>query len=69
MQRHILDYNEAMPVVNILVGLTPSAIQNAKMVLVNQHQDEQRFPNPSTEVHLLVEELIKMSPSGRAHYG
>ena len=67
LKRHIPGYHPAMLVFNDLVSSTPIAIRNAKSILENPPQGEQPFPNPSTRVHLLVEEMIEMSPSGREH--
>ena len=64
---HIPDYEECMPVFDLVCGQTKKAIQHAKQILENHPVKEDRFPNPSTFVHELVEELIRMSPSGRAH--
>jgi hypothetical protein len=67
LKRHIPGYHPAMPVFDGLVLSTPTAIRSARCILENHPQGEQRFPNPSTRVHLLVEEMIEMSPSGREH--
>jgi hypothetical protein len=68
LQKYIPHYHEAMPVFNVLIDHTPKAIQRAKEVIEKHPDNELRFPNPSTEVHLLVEEMIDMSPSGRVHF-
>jgi hypothetical protein len=52
-----------MPVFDKLVVSTQTAVRHAKNILENHPQGNQRFPNPSTLVHLLVEEMIEMSPS------
>ncbi len=63
-QHYIPEYQESMDVFNkYLVDNTLKAINNAKSIL-KSHNDDQRFPNPSTQVHLLVEEMIKMSSFG-----
>jgi hypothetical protein len=67
-QKHIHGYSEAMPVFDLLLRYTSEAIRNSKSILENHPINDQRFPNPSTSVHLLVEELIQMSPSGREHF-
>jgi hypothetical protein len=67
LRRRIPGYHPAMPVFDGLVLSTPTAIGYARSILENHPQGEQRFPNPSTRVHLLVEEMIEMSPSGREH--
>jgi hypothetical protein len=67
LRRHIPRYHPAMPVFDDLVSSTPNAIRYARSILENHPQGELRFPNPSTRVHLLVEEMIEMSPSGREH--
>jgi hypothetical protein len=67
LKRRIPGYQEAMPVFEELVASTHIAIQNATNILEKHPQGEQRFPNPSTNVHSLVGEMIEMSPSGREH--
>lgn len=67
LRRHIPGYQAAMSVFDKLLPSTPMALQHARNILENHPQGEQRFPNPSTQVHLLVEELIEMSSSGRQH--
>ena len=67
LKRHIPGYHPAMPVFVGLVSSTPTAMRHAKSILENHPQSERRFPNPSTQVYLLVEEMIEMSPSGREH--
>ncbi len=69
LKRYYLpDYQPSMEVFGRLVGLIQTAIQNAESVLESHPQDDQRFPNPSTWVHLLVKKMIEMSPSGREHF-
>jgi hypothetical protein len=68
LKRHISDYHPSRPVFDRIVAFTQMAIQNAKGILKNHPQGKQRFPNPSTRVHLLVEEMVEMSPSGRQHF-
>lgn len=65
---HINCYQESTPVFNRLLSLVPQAIQRSKAILENLPEGGPRFPNPSTFVHLLVEEMIEMSPSGREHF-
>ena len=67
LKRHLPGYHAAMPVFDELVASTQTAVRHAKSILEKHPQGEQRFPNPSTRVHLLVEEMIEMSPSGREH--
>lgn len=67
LQRHIRDYREAMSVFELLVRSTRQAIDRARSIAENHPQGTQRFPNPSTQVYLPVEEMIEMSPSGREH--
>jgi hypothetical protein len=67
-QSHIPGYQESRPVFNRLVDLTSQAIQRSKAILERHPEGDQRFPNPSTFVHLLVEDMIEMSPSGRKHF-
>ena len=64
LQRFIPDYHEAMSIFNQLKDSTQKAIQRARNILENRPKAEPRFPNPSTQVYLLVEEMIEMSPSG-----
>jgi hypothetical protein len=66
-RNHIPGYEEAMPVFKCLLGQTSQAINRSKSILENHPDSGKRFPNPSTYVHQLVEELIEMSPSGREH--
>ncbi|MBK9233710.1 MAG: RloB domain-containing protein [Anaerolineae bacterium] len=66
LRRYIPGYHAAMPVFDKLPP-TRTALQHAKKILENHPQGEQRFPNPSTLVHLLAEKMIEMSPSGRQH--
>lgn len=67
LKRYLPAYHPALPVFDGLVSSIRTAIRNARNILENSPYREQRFPNPSTRVHLLVEELIEMSPSGREH--
>jgi len=67
LRRYITGYHPAMPVFDILVTSTPTAVRYARGILGNHPQGEGRFPNPSTGVVQLVEEMIEMSPSGREH--
>jgi hypothetical protein len=68
LQKHIPDYKENMPVFPFLEEKTSYAISASRQVLETHPCKEDLFPNPSTFVYELVEELIMMSPSGRAHY-
>jgi len=65
LKRHIPNYYEAMDVFDYLINSTKTAIKNAKKI--NEIKDN-RFSNPSTYVHLVVEDMIEMSPSGREHF-
>lgn len=67
LTRHIPGYKPAMPVFDVLVPSTATAIRHARSILEDHLRDKERFPNPSTSVHLLVEEMIEMSPSGHEH--
>jgi hypothetical protein len=67
LKRYLPGYHPALPVFEGLVSSIRTAIRNARNILENIPHGEQRFPNPSTWVHLLVEEMIEMSPSGRMH--
>ncbi len=66
-QNHISGYDPAKSVFDELMDTIRVAIQNSKSILKNHPQGEQPFPNPSTQVHLLVEEMVEMSPSGREY--
>ena len=67
LERHLPGYHPAMSVFDALISSTQIAVRNAKQILENHPQSDCRFPNPSTLVHLLVEKMIEMSPSGREH--
>jgi len=67
-RQHMPAYHEARSVFSELIDQTAQAIRHSKAILERHPQGDQRFPNPSTYVHLLVEELIAMSPSGREHF-
>jgi hypothetical protein len=67
LTRHIPGYQPAMHVFDVLVPSTQTAVRYARSILGDHPQGEGRFPNPSTSVHVLVEEMIEMSPSGRKH--
>lgn len=69
LRRYIPGYYPAMTVFDDLVPSTKTAIRNAKNILETHPQGDLRYPSPSTRVHLLVEEMIEMSPSGRKHMG
>ena len=62
---HIPTYNESRPVFSDLIDQTTMAIRRSKSILEKHPQGSERFPNPSTYVHLLVTELFTMSPSMR----
>ena len=68
LRKHIPEYEEKMAVWSLLEEKTATAIENSKQLLKTHPCKEDDFPNPSTYVHVLVEELIEMSPSGRVHY-
>jgi hypothetical protein len=68
LQKYIPHYHEAMPVFDTLIGHTSMAMQHARDVMGRHPDNGQRFPNPSTQVHLLVEEMIEMSQSGRVYF-
>ena len=67
LRRHIPGYYLALPVFESLVASIQTAVRHAISISENHPQGGQRFPNPSTRVHLLVKEMIEMSPSGREH--
>jgi hypothetical protein len=67
LTRHIPGYKPAILVFDVLIPATPTAVRYARSILDDHPQGEARFPNPSTSVYLLVEEMIEMSPSGREH--
>ena len=68
LRHHIPRYHPALPVFDNLVATTQTAVHNSYSILENHPEGDLRFPNPSTQVHLLVEEMIEMSPSGREHF-
>jgi hypothetical protein len=68
LRSHIPGYNLALLVFDSLVASTQTAVQHANGILEKHPEGELRFPNPSTQVHLLVQEMIEMSPSGREHF-
>ncbi|HBG75202.1 MAG: hypothetical protein A2X25_12870 [Chloroflexi bacterium GWB2_49_20] len=68
LRHHIPRYQPALPVFDSLVASTQTAVQHANSILEKHPEGELRFPNPSTQVHLLVQEMIEMSPSGREHF-
>ncbi len=65
--KHIPSYYEAMPVFNLIKNETLNAIQRSVKILSNHPDQDSEFPNPSTHVHVLVDEIIEMSPSARKH--
>lgn len=68
LKRHIPGYHSAMQVFDSLMPSMRTALHYARSILENYPRGEQRFPNPSTRVHLLVEEMIEMSPIGHEHF-
>ena len=68
LRRHIPGYHPSLPVFDTLVATTQTAVHNSSSILEKHPEGELRFPNPSTQVHLLVQEMIEMSPSGREHF-
>lgn len=67
LKRYLPGYHPAMQVFDALFSSTRTAILYSRSILEEHAQSSQRFPNPSTGVHLLVKEMIDMSPSGREH--
>lgn len=65
LQNHIAAYHESMPIFDRLKDTTKKAIERSKKLLENHPQGNHAFPNPSTRVHLLVQEMIEMSLNGR----
>lgn len=64
LRRHIPGYHPAKSVFYDLVTSTLTAIRFAQRILDNHPQGDQRFPNPSTGVHLLVIRMFEMSSTG-----
>ena len=62
---HLPTYSESRPVFSELIDRTTLAIRRSSTILEKHPQGRERFPNPSTYVHLLVNELLTMSPSMR----
>jgi len=60
-ENFIPNYNESLDVFNLLFANTQVAITASKKILQNHPVKGERFPNPSTTVHELVEKLIIMS--------
>lgn len=68
LKRHLPDYDEAGRIFDHIYKLTGKAIQRAKKIYETGFRAGDRFPNPSTQVYLLVGKMIDMSPSGREHF-
>lgn len=68
LKKFINNYKESMTVLPLLVGSMSAAISRAENVLQNHPDGGNRFPNPSTGVHILTAQLIDMSPSGSVHF-
>lgn len=66
LEKFIPGYCESSPVFCKIKENTFLAIKRAKKTNQNRSVDR-RFPNPSSGVYEIVEELIKMSPSGSDH--
>lgn len=58
LKKHIPKYEKSTDVFDFLQPATTDAIARSKRVLKNLPDKDERFPNPSTHVHKLVEELI-----------
>jgi hypothetical protein len=61
LKQHIPQYEKNTPVFPFLSDHTQVAVKRAKRILRNASELGEDFPNPSTGVHTLVEELIKLS--------
>jgi len=55
-------YDEAKPVFGLLKDNLIDAIQRSKQIWEKYPEPSAGFPNPSTQVHLLVEKMLAMSP-------
>lgn len=60
LKTHIPDYNESMNVFPILDSLTPTAMKNAEKLRKRSDESWDIFPNPSTCVDKLVQEIIEI---------
>ncbi len=65
LKTYINNYSESLDVFSLLRKKTKYAINNSKEILDKHPEKEERFPNPSTRIHLLVKEMIEMSIIGR----
>jgi hypothetical protein len=62
---HIPQYNENMNAFSMLDKLTSVAIQNAENLRKRSSENWDLFPNPSTKVDKLVQEIIEMGKTKR----
>jgi hypothetical protein len=62
---YIPNYCESLPVFTQILINVNTAINNSTQSLKNHPDGNNRFPNPSTFVHLLVVELLEMSIVGK----
>ncbi|RJP52704.1 MAG: RloB domain-containing protein [Anaerolineaceae bacterium] len=65
IKSYIPDYNESMNVFPVLDSLTPEAIKNADKLRKRSQESWDVFPNPSTGVDKLVQEIIEMGQTKR----
>lgn len=65
LKSHIPHYNESMNVFPILDNLTPTAIKHAEKLRKRSQESWDIFPNPSTSVDKLVQEIIEMGQTKR----
>lgn len=65
LRLHIPDYDENMSVFSILDDLTPTAIEYATSLRRRSPDSWDIFPNPSTSVDKLVQEIIEMGQTKR----
>ncbi len=69
LKRHYIpDYQPSKKIFNELILSIDKARKHACKLQEKQPQSQNHFPNPSTQVHLLVEKMISMSSSMREHF-
>jgi len=65
LKKHIPNYQKNLEVCNKIFHLTEDAIKHSEWIL-NSHKENsaESYPNPSTEVHMLVKKLKAMTKYG-----
>jgi hypothetical protein len=66
LRTYISNYEESTDVFTILDGLTSQAIKNAEILRQRSYESWDTFPNPSTSVDKLVQEIIEMGKAMRS---